>query len=100
MCVCVCVGDGRVQGIGLVGNLAKKQSTDLLCCLQAWEPAHMNLTPPLTHSLPAKVLFSVCGHVETVYKKEEQFRLWQTLCVLFYGHLCIFLCGQKNCFFY
>lgn len=45
-------GWGGGQGIGLVGNLAKKQSADLLCSWQAWEPARMNPTPPLTHSLP------------------------------------------------
>lgn len=28
---------GVYQGIGLVGNLAKKQSADLLCSWQAWE---------------------------------------------------------------
>lgn len=62
----------RARGIGLVGNLAKEQSADLLCCWQAWDPARMNLTPPLTESLPAGVLFSVCGHVERPRRRKTK----------------------------
>lgn len=82
---------GRDQGIGLVGNLAKKQRADLLCSWQAWEPARMNPTPPLTHSLPAEVLFSVCGHAERLQtKRKERFRLWQSL-----QAVCLFLCTDN-----
>lgn len=69
------------HGIGLVGNLAKTQSADLLCIWQAWErdppPPH-----PTDTELPCRDFIQrVCGHVDEKQRKTPA--MWTLLGCVF-----------------